>query len=271
MALQGLASDASLYRPLSADLRPQRLPDRGLMLTDYLAQSLGVSPGDTVHIDVLQGSRPQQDWLVTGLAHDLTGFSAYTDVSLLNRWLKEGHAVSGAFLQVDADALGDLYAALKKRPRIIGVMNRQAALESFKSTMGQNLLIFNSINLLLAAVIAVGVIFNGMRTALSERERELASLRVLGFSRGEAGLLLLGEVALLTAVAIPLGLLIGYALCAYLAQALASELYRIPVAIAAGTYGRAVSVVAATSVVTAIFMMRNVRRLDLVAALKGAQ
>jgi putative ABC transport system permease protein len=271
MALQGLSADTSLYRPLAADLRPQRLPERGIMLSDYLAQSLGVSPGGTVRIDVLDGRRPQGDWLVTGLAHDLTGSSAYVQLSSLNRWLREGHAVSGAFLQVDADALDSVYAELKKRPRIVGVMNRTVALESFKTTMGQNLLIFTSINLLLATVIAAGVIFNGLRTALSERERELASLRVLGFSHGEAGFLLLGEAALLTALAIPLGLIIGHALCAYLAQALASELYRIPVMLGAATYGRAVSVVAATSLVTAVFMMGKVRRLDLVAALKGAQ
>ena len=271
LALQGLMPDASLLRLLSGEYRTQALPDRGLMLTDYLAESLGVRPGDAVQVEILQGSRPSGDWLVTGLVHDLTGYSAYTQLPLLNAWLKEGHAVSGAFLQVDAGALDEVYAALKARPRVAGVMNRRVALDSFKDNMGQNVLIYNAVNLLLAAVIAVGVIYNGMRTMLSERERELASLRVLGFTHGEAGTLLVGEIVLLTLAAVPLGLALGHALCAYLAQALASDLYRIPLVIGSRTYARAATVVAAITAVSAAYTLRSVHRLELVAALKMAE
>ncbi|WP_029921594.1 ABC transporter permease [Nevskia soli] len=271
LAVQGLAADGSLLRLLSSDYRVQALPDRGLMLTDYLADSLGVRQGQAVQVEVLQGSRPAGNWTVAGLVHDLTGYSAYTSLPLLNAWLKEGHAVSGAFLQVDAGALDEVYAALKGRPRVAGVMNRRVALDSFKDTMGQNILIYNAVNLVLAAVIAVGVIYNGMRTTLSERERELASLRVLGFTQGEAGALLVGEIVLLTLAAIPLGLALGHALCAYLAEALASDLYRIPLVIGLRTYARAAAVVAGTTVVCAVYILRSVGRLDLVTALKMAE
>ena len=271
LALQGLAPGAQLHRLLDAELAPQAVPPAGLLLTDHLARRLGVMPGDRVTIERLEGDRAVREAPVVGFAHDVTGYGAYMDLDALNAWLGEGDVVSGAFVQAQPQDIGGLYAKLRDMPGVVGVMNRRIALNSFVETMGENLLIMGLVNLVLASSIAVGVVYNGMRTALSERAHELASLRVLGYTRGETTYVLLGEIAVLTLAAVPLGCAIGYEFCAYLADRLASELYRVPVALSPGTYGYAALVVLVTSLASAAVMAFQVRRLDLVGALKVAQ
>ncbi|MFP5305349.1 MAG: ABC transporter permease, partial [Gammaproteobacteria bacterium] len=168
-------------------------------------------------------------------------------------------------------ALDTLYARLEQMPRVIGVMNRRVAMKSFEETMAGNLLIFALINLILASTIAVGVVYNSMRVAFSERARELASLRVLGYTRAETAVVLLGEIVLLTLVAVPLGCVIGWALCQAVAEALASELYRIPVVLQPRSYAYAAVVILVTTAASALLMRRYIRRLDLVSALKVPQ
>jgi putative ABC transport system permease protein len=230
-----------------------------------------VRPGDVVTVEVLEGRRRSGVVTVAGLVHDLTGYGAYLELDALNRWLGDGDTVSGVFLDTDEGATDTLYAAFKEMPVVAGVMNRDVALRSFRDTMGETLLIFGLVNLALASTIAVGMVYNGLRTALSERERELASLRVLGYTAGEVAFLLIGEIVVLTIVAIPLGFVLGHAFCAYLARRLASDLYRIPVVLDPPTYAWAAVVVLVTTVACAALMARHVRRLDLVGALKVAQ
>ena len=134
--------------------------------------------------------------------------------------------------------------------------------------MAESILFFTFICTLLAGSIAFGVIYNSMRIALSERNRELASLRVLGFQRGEVAYILLGELALLTLLAIPLGFVIGYGLCAYLAFEFDTDLYRIPLVLGRDIYALAASVVLASSIVSAMMIWRNLAHLDMVAVLK---
>jgi len=110
-----------------------------------------------------------------------------------------------------------------------------------------------------------------MRIALSERNRELASLRVLGFERSEVAYILLGELGLLTLLAIPLGLLIGYGLCAYLAFRFDSDLYRIPLVLGMKVYAFAAMVVIVSAIISAIMIWRNLAHLDMVAVLKSKE
>lgn len=271
VALQGYVGRPSLHRLLDEQGRTLPVAAQGLMLTDHLAARLGVLPGDMVMVEVLEGRRRRGALPVARLVHDLTGHGAYLEVDTLNRWLGEGDAVSGVFLDADDGAIDGLYAAFKRMPVVGGVMNREVALRSFRDTMGETLLIFGLVNLVLASTIAVGVVYNGLRTALSERERELASLRVLGYTAAEVAFLLIGEIMVLTIVAIPVGFALGHEFCAYLAGRLASDLYRIPVVFDPPTYAWAALVVLVTTSACAGSMVRHVRRLDLVGALKVPQ
>ena len=267
-SVNGIQVDGSLMRLLDTDLKVIDLPEQGVVLTDYLAELLHIKPGDLLSIEVLEGNRPIVQVPVTGTAKQYLGVNAYMPRETLNRLLSEGDAISGALLKVDKRYQRGIYAELKGMPRIAGVVEHEAAIQGFYDTMAETILFFTFITTLLGGSIAFGVVYNSMRIALSERNRELASLRVLGFERGEVAYILLGELALLTLVAIPIGLLIGYGLCAYLAFAFDTDLYRVPLVLGIKVYALSALVVILSSIISAMLIWRNLANLDMVAALK---
>lgn len=271
LALQGFVAEAALQRTINGRYAAVSLRGGGVLVTDHLARRLGIGVGDTVTVELLEGRRSIRQVVVTGEVGELIGHNAYMNLDALDAWLGEGELVSGAFLQVEDGHRDRLYRRLKNIPSIVGIMDRAVAKNSFNETMGQNLLIFSLINLCLASTIAVGVVYNGMRTALSERAHELASLRVLGYTRIEAAYVLLGEIVLLTFVAIPVGGALGYGFCAWMASSLESDLFRVPLALSSSTFATAAVAVIVSTVLSALFMIRHIRRLDLVSALKVPQ
>jgi len=189
----------------------------------------------------------------------------------LNRLLREGDAISGAYMAVDVNHRTQVYGELKGMPRIAGVVVQDAAIASFYDTLAEVILVYTFISTLLGASIAFGVVYNSMRITLSERNRELASLRVLGFERGEVAYILLGEMALLTLAALPLGMLIGYGLCAYLAFQFDTDLYRVALVLGMNVYAFSALVVILSTVASGMMIWRNLGRLDMVAVLKSKE
>jgi putative ABC transport system permease protein len=212
VALTGLTPTAELRRIVDQRLAVHLPPPTGLLLSSLLAERLGVAPGDRVEVEVLEGRRPQFELTVEGTIDDLLGSAVYLDLDYLHRRLGEGEVASGAFLGVDRAELGALYARLKRLPGVTGVAVREAARAGFEQTIAESFRISLSITILFACVLAAGMVYNGARVALSEHGRELASLRVLGFTRGEVATLLLGEQAILTLASLPFGLVAGYGL-----------------------------------------------------------
>jgi putative ABC transport system permease protein len=268
LAVQGFPRDGNLHRVLDTRLRPLRMPAEGVVLTDYLADRLGVRPGDKVTIEVLEGSRPVLEVPVAGLVGEYFGINAYMELSALNRLLGEGNAISGAFLSADRDDRGKVYDALREMPRVAGTVVREDAIRSFYETMGGTLLLFTFVITLLAGTIAFGVVYNSARIALSERSRELASLRVLGFTRGEISYILLGELGVLTAAGIPVGFLLARGIAAYIAEQMKSDLFRVPLVMAASSYGFAALVVVVSALLSGLLVRHRLDHLDLVAVLK---
>ena len=267
-SVQGILPDGNLMRLLDTNLKIIDLPQQGIILTDYLAEMLRIQAGDMLTIEVLEGNRPIVQVPVVGTAKEYLGVNAYMQLGALNRLLKEGDAISGAWLKVDEHYQREVYAEIKDMPRIAGVVEQKSAIDSFYETMDETILFFTFITTLLGGSIAFGVIYNSMRIALSERNRELASLRVLGFQRSEVAYILLGELALLTLLAIPVGLLFGYGLCSYMAFKFDTDLYRIPLVLGLNVYAFAALVVIASSVISAMMIWRNLAHLDMVAVLK---
>jgi len=270
-SVQGIQPDGKLRRLLDTELNRVDLPADGVILTDYLAELLHIKAGDMLTIEVLEGHRPTVQVPVVGTAKEYLGVNAYMQRAALNRLLKEGAAISGALLKVDEYYQREVYAELKDMPRISGVVEQRSAITAFHDTMAETILFFTFITTLLGASISFGVVYNSMRIALSERNRELASLRVLGFERSEVAYILLGELGLLTLLAIPLGLLIGYGLCAYLALQFDSDLYRIPLVLGMNVYAFAAMVVIVSAIISAIMIWRNLAHLDMVAVLKSKE
>jgi putative ABC transport system permease protein len=264
----GLEPCARLRRIVDEEFRAHATPRDGLLLTDRLAQLLRVRPGDTLVIEVLEGKRPVREVKVAGLVSELIGTAAYMDLKALDRLLREGDTYSGAFLAIDPGSRETLYARLKRIPGVTGVVVRASSLKSFENTIGESFLISTVTTVLFACVIAAGMIYNGARIALSERGRELASLRVLGFRRREIAAMVLGEQAFLTVLAIPVGAAIGYGLCALIVWRFQSELFRIPLVVSAATLAFAVAVVTLSAGLSALVVRGRIDRLDLVAVLK---
>jgi putative ABC transport system permease protein len=267
-SIQGVEPGSDLQRLLNAELQPIEPPAAGIMLTDHLGKMLGVRPGDLLTVEVLEGSRPIRQITVAALVSQYIGVSGYMQIDALNRFMREGNAVSGVNLAMDERYKSEIYNALKEMPRVAGIVQRKEAVKNFYKTMGEQILVFAFFNTLLAATIAFGVVYNSARIALSERSRELASLRVMGFTRAEISYILLGELAVLTLVAIPLGFVIGYSLCAYMIIYLQTDLFRIPLILEPSTYAFAASVVVVSAGISGLIVRRKLDRLDLIAVLK---
>jgi putative ABC transport system permease protein len=236
-----------------------------------LASILDVVPGSTVRVEALEGRRPEADIVVTALVDDSVGLQAYMHIDALRAFMREGRTVSGVSMTVDPAELDKLYAELKLVPAVAGVALRELTLENFRTTLAENMNLMVFINVLFSGIIAFGVVYNAARVSLSERARELASLRVLGFTRGEISLILLGELALLTAVALPLGAAIGYALGYLIINSFNNEVYRMPFFVTAQTVAWTFLTVIAAALVSGLLVRRRLDRLDLIGVLKSRE
>ncbi|MEW6131227.1 MAG: ABC transporter permease [Acidobacteriota bacterium] len=268
IGILGIQADGDLRQPLDKDLRRVAVPPEGLLLSTMLADMLGVKAGDVVTVEVLEGQRPIKQVVVANLVDELIGISAYMDIRALNRLMNEGGTISGALMSVDALTEDKLYLQLKQTPAVGSVFMREAMLESFLQTIAENITISTTIIIAFACVIAFAVVYNSARIALSERGHELASLRVLGFTRREITVMLLGEQALLTLAAVPFGFALGYAICGLLVWAFNSETYRMPLVIGSKTYAFSFVIVCLAALFSGLLVRRRINSLDLVEVLK---
>jgi putative ABC transport system permease protein len=269
VGLVGLARDRQLLQLIDLKLRAATLPANGVVLSKGLAEALHARVGDFLTVETMEGERRTFRVPVADLLDEFSGSSAYMDLDALNRLLREGPTISGAFIAADPKSSAQLYAALKTTPRVASITSKRAALASFRQTVAENFLRMRIFNVLFGCTIAAGVVYNSARIALSERSRELATLRVVGFTRGEISAILLGEVGLLAVVAIPFGLLFGYGFAAFATVALQTETQRFPLVVQSNTYAFAVTVVLLAAIVSSAIVRRRLDRLDLVGVLKS--
>lgn len=266
--LRGYDGRAQLYRVVDADNRASVLDARDLVITDRLADKLGVRVGDSVEAEVLEG-RPRRVLLTVGATvRETMGLNAYMARDALNRALGDGDLASGFVLAVQRGGEDALLEALKALPRVAGAFSKATMLRNMNEISARNVRIMSTILTAFAVVIAVGVVYNNARIALAERGWELASLRVLGFTRAEVSALLLGELALLIALALPLGMALGFALVHTISALLSSDQFYFPVVILPRTYAWAALAVLAAGAVSALVVRRRIDRLDMVAVLK---
>jgi putative ABC transport system permease protein len=268
VSISGLLAVPELNRVVDVRTGPVRLPEGGLVLSLKLAELLDVRLGQSVTIQVLDGKRPSRDVPVTAIVEEYMGTAAYMHIDALRRLVREGESLSGAFLKVDAAHEDELYARLKAIPAVAGVSLKGTAIESFQKTLQDTFYVMIFFNLVFSGVIAFGVVYNAARVSLSERSRELASLRVLGFTRGEISFILLGELATVTILAIPLGLLLGYVFAGALVAAFNTELYRFPLVVSSRTFAFAATAVTVAATLSGLAVRRRLDHLDLVAVLK---
>jgi putative ABC transport system permease protein len=266
--IRGYPGRPELYRVIDVDGRQTLLAGRGLLLTDRLADKLGVGPGDKVFAEVLQGRPRTLALTVAGTVSEMMGLNAYLDREALNRLMDEGDLSSGFVLAVDRQREADVLDLTKGLPRIAGAFSKATMLRNMEEISARNVRIMSTVLTSFAALIAIGVVYNSARIALAERGWELASLRVLGFTRAEVSALLLGELALVIAIALPLGMVLGWGLIHLISELLKSDQFHFPVVVQARTYAWAAICVVAAGAASAWVVRRRIDRLDLVAVLK---
>jgi putative ABC transport system permease protein len=271
LGLMGLTSQRRLNRVLDSKEKLVPLPQAGIVISAKLAEILQVRPHDELIVEVLEGQRRVRDVPVAALIDDFAGTNAYMDLDALMRLTGEGPSCSGAYLRVDPAELDTLYRKLKQTPRVAGVALQEAAMQSFQDTVAENMMRMRLFNIIFSVIIACGVVYNTARISLSERSRELASLRVMGFTRGEISAILLGELGIITMVAVPVGLLLGYFFAWLVCLALATDLFRIPLVVHPSTFAFAASIVLAGALLSGLLVRRKLDHLDLVAVLKSKE
>ena len=270
IALTAVEPDAALQRVMGIDgsqLGPP--PPRGLALGRSLADALGAGIGDVVAMDVLEGEHEHLSLRVSAVVEDMSGNSAYIHAALVQRLLDERPRASAAHVLVDWARFDGIHERLRDIPLVVTTIERQALLDTFAATSASYSRVITLVIVIFSAILAIGTVYNNARVLLSERGRDLATLRVLGFRRGEVANILVGELAAHLLLALPLGVLGGYLMARGIVASLDPELYRMPVVVYPSTYGFAALTVIGSGVVSALFAMRQLEQLDLVGALKA--
>ena len=267
--LYGLEPGAELRRVVSrTDRRPVPLPAEGLLLTRTLAGILDVTAGDSVTVKALEGERRSYPVVVSGLVDELMGLQGYMRASSLSALVGEEPQATLALLAIERGREADVIRRLNDMPRVGSITSRPAVVALLRRQSGESMRVVSLVLTLFAATIAVGVVYNTARVALALRSRDLASLRVLGFTRGEISTILLGELGLQVLLAIPIGLALGTWLTSLVIGMVHPERYRFPLVLSPRTYAIAILVVVGASALSALLVRRRLDRLDLIAVLK---
>ncbi|MDL2337596.1 MAG: ABC transporter permease [Pseudomonadota bacterium] len=266
--VRGYASRPELYRIIDVDRRQTQPSGDGLVLTDRLADKLGVQVGGRVQVEVLEGRARTLDLVVDATVREMMGLNAYMNRPALNRALGDGDLSSGFMLAIEPGHEAELLQATRQLPKVAGAFSKATMLRNMQELSARNVRIMSTVLTVFASIIAVGVVYNNARIALSERTWEFASLRVLGFTRAEVSGLLLGEMTIVVAIALPLGMLLGRALVHVLTVALKNDQFHFPVVILPRTYAWAAICVVGAALGSALVVRRRIDQLDMVAALK---
>jgi len=243
----------------------------GIIIATSLAQKLAITPGEILTVEVKEGRQPVLQIPVVGTTQSLLGSPAYIEIDALNRAMREPGRISAASLRVDSAQSDAIYRRLKGMPAVVGVSLKENARESLQRMMDTGAGAMRFIMAGIAFVITFGIVYNSARIAQAERERDLASLRVLGFSKGEAAFVLLGELVLVTFIALPVGALIGFGLSSVIAEGFSSDLYQIPAAYGRADIGIGALAVLVATLVSAWLVKRDVDRTELITALKSRE
>ena len=269
LGVTGVPRGAMLNRQLDENGSPLALPPDGLLISKKLAEVLGAKPGDRLILEIQEGRRPTCEATIQGLVTDYAGIGAYMDVEALRKLMREGPTVSGAYVTVDKGRWAEFLGAVKDSPRVAALGIKSAVRASFRKSTAEMIGKVQTLYFTFSIVVAFGVVYNSARIALSERSLDLATLRVLGFTHREVAAVLIGELALLTLIALPVGLVIGSLLARGIVGAASTESVRLPLVLTARTYATAVLIVLTSASFSFAVVSRRIYRLDLLGVLKA--
>ena len=266
--LLGLSPNSSLRQLVERGGRSISVPNDGVLLTTTLGQILGVNIGDRIEIEVREGKRPTVRPVVVGFIDESVGLSIYAPAQLVAALEGDLGAVSSVLLDVEPSAVPALEERLRRSPQVIDVSDVDADIQRLRDMNGSFMDIWTLLSISLASGVILGVVYNNARIALAARSRDLASLRVLGFSRAEISRVLIGGLAVEVVLALPIGLWLGKKWGELFMRQVDQETFRWAVVIAPRTYALATAVSLLAATAAALWVRRNLDRLDLIAVLK---
>ncbi len=268
-AVTGLTQAHRLTTPLDKDGKPIRIPEQGLLLTKKLAEILDVQPGDTLHLRPLIGERREIEAPVVATYQTYMGLSAYADIGYLSRLLGEESAANTMLLrQQPGSDMEPFYAAIAKRPAVVGFAERERALNQVEEEFGQMMNVSLFIMVFIAGCVAFGSVFNSALVSLSERQREVGTLRVLGYTPLHVAEIFSGESFMLNFIGIVFGMGLGVALAYGLSVAYNTELYRFPTVVYPQRVVEAALIMAFFITAAQLVILRMIRKLDWLEVLK---
>jgi putative ABC transport system permease protein len=267
-AITGLPDGAKLNRAIDKDIRGIEMPEDGAVIATSLADKLDLAPGDRMTVEVREGRQPIIEIPVVAIAETLFGSPAYMDLTALNNALRQDRRVTGAFLKVDGAQQEAIFRALRERPTVAGMSLKSDARNALVKVMNTGVGAARFVMSAIAFIITFGIVYIAARVAQAERARDLASLRVIGFHTGETGFVLLGEIAVVTLIALPLGVLMGQFFAIAVARGFSTDIYQIPAIFTPRSNGFAAMVVIAAAIASGWLVKRDLDRDDLVSTLK---
>ncbi|HEX2677785.1 MAG TPA: ABC transporter permease [Polyangiales bacterium] len=267
-ALMGLPAHGKLRRLLERSGSELQPPEQGVLITKTLGEVLGVRPGQRIDLDVREGERPLVRPIVAGFIDETTGLQVYASDELVARLRRDLGAVSAVMLRVDPSRRAALIETLKGSPHALDISEIGDEVQRQRNQHRDVFKVWTAISSLLAAAVIFGVVYNNARIALTARSRDLASLRVLGFSRREISSVLLWSQAAEVALAIPFGLWLGRVWSEQFMGNIDQEQFRWAATVSSQTYVLAVGVTLLASGASALWVRRGLDRLDLIGVLK---
>lgn len=260
------ASDLS--RVVDAKGHVRDAPPGGLLLSTRLADQLDAHEGDVIEAEFLSGTRETYALTVSGVVEQYFGLGAYMELTFLNQLHRQAPQISVVNVALDDTQVDHLHRRLKEIPKLTGLIMMNDTRRSFQDTVRENIAVMNTVYMTIAVLITIGVAYNGARIQLSERARELASLRILGFSRGEVSYILVGETMLLALLAQPVGWLVGAWIAKKMTDGFSSDLYSVPLILKPASFSMASLVVLTAALVSVMVVRLRLDRLNLVSVMK---
>ncbi len=268
LQLQAQPEGAELLRVLGPGGGEVPMPPAGVVMPAAMAEDLGLRAGDMVSVEFLVPPRETHLLQITAVTFQALGQSLHMNETALFDLLRQGPQVNMLNLLIDDAALPDLYAQIKTTPAVSGVMLWNEMRKQFVDEIQRNLWTMVLIYSILGILITVGVVYNAARIQLSERSHELASLRVLGFTKAQVAYVLVAELMFLSLVAVPIGWWLGYLFAAATAEGFSTDIVTLPLIVTRTTYGGATAIVLVAALASALLVKRRLDRIDIVTALK---
>jgi putative ABC transport system permease protein len=268
-SVMGIPEDAYLYRVLDVEMRGVPIRPDGITLSHTLANRLGVGVGDTVRMQATDGHRAVAELPVVAVVKPFLGGAAYMEINALSRALREPGRASAAYVLFDESQRDTLNRRVKELPMIAGVSFLDNASDSMRKMLSEGSGFFSYMFVVFSCLMAGGVAFSSARVTFAEQERDLATLRVLGFGRREVSYVLLAEIGVLLLIALPVGVVLGAALSRWLMTQFQTELFTFPYVTNSVAYARSALFVALAVIAAALGVRRGVDRLDMASVLKS--